>query len=50
MKDQTLYAFWDYDQCPYMLGGIVEKFVEGGKVRIKGYQGFCFKPISFQYH
>jgi hypothetical protein len=46
MKNQTLYAFWDYDQCPYMLGGEVVKFIEGGKVHAKGYGTMCFKPIA----
>jgi len=46
MKKQTLYAFWDYDLCPYVLGGIVEEFTGSGKVRIKGYDGMAFKPIA----
>ena len=43
---QTLYAFWDYDVCPYMIGGIVEEFTGEGRVRVKGYDGMAFKPIA----
>lgn len=46
MKKQTLYAFWNYDLCPYVLGGIVTEFTESGKVRVKGYDGMAFKPIA----
>ena len=45
-KDQILYAFWDYDLCPYMLGGIITIFTEKGNVRVKGYDGMAFKPIA----
>jgi hypothetical protein len=44
--NQILYAFWDYDLCPYMIGGIVTEFLPSGKVRVKGYDGMAFKPIA----
>jgi len=43
---QKLYAFWDYDLCPYMLGGVVTMFTLSGKVRVEGYDGMAFKPIA----
>lgn len=46
MKEQTLYAFWNYDVCPYMIGGEITEFVSGGKVHVKGYGTMRFKPIA----
>jgi hypothetical protein len=46
IKQQTLYAFWDYDICPYMLGGEVKEVRPNGRVVIKGYNGMSFKPIA----
>jgi hypothetical protein len=46
MKKQKLYAFWKYDLCPYMLGGVVESFQSNGSVTVKGYPGMAFKPIA----
>jgi hypothetical protein len=46
MQKQTLYAFWRYDLCPYMLGGVVERFRSNGNVVAKGYNGMSFKPIA----
>ena len=46
MKKQTLYAFWDYDLCPYMLGGELIEFTDTGNIRAKGYDGMSFKPIA----
>ena len=43
---QVLYAFWDYDLCPYILGGIVTEFTGEGHVRAKGYDGMAFRPIA----
>lgn len=45
-KDQVLYAFWDYDICPYILGGIITEFTDSGNIRAKGYDGMIFKPIA----
>lgn len=42
---QVLYAFWAYDICPYVLGGVVEEFTRGGNVKIRGYGGRAFRPI-----
>jgi hypothetical protein len=44
--NQILYAFWDYDLCPYMLGGIVKGFTSKGNVIVRGYDGMSFKPIA----
>ena len=46
LPKQKLYAFWDYDLCPYMIGGEVKKFMENGNVIPKNYQGMQFKPIA----
>jgi hypothetical protein len=43
---QTLYAFWGYDICPYVLGGEITEFTEKGNIRAKGYDGMAFKPIA----
>lgn len=43
---QELYAFWRYDQFPYVLGGTVTKIHDNGTVEIKEWQGFCFTPIK----
>jgi hypothetical protein len=45
-EPQILYAFWKYDICPYMLGGVVERFRENGYVVPRGYSGMSFKPIA----
>ena len=45
-KEDKLYAFWKYDQPPYVLGGIVTKIREDGKVCIKGFAGSCFTPLQ----
>lgn len=44
--NQILYAFWEYDLCPYMLGGIIQGFLSSGRVKAKGYDGMTFKPIA----
>ena len=43
---QVLWAFWSYDLCPYVIGGMVEKFLEDGYVRARNYAGMKFKPIA----
>ena len=45
-KEDKLYAFWKYDQPPYVLGGIVTKIREDGKVCIKSFAGSCFTPLQ----
>lgn len=37
-----LYAFWNYDNFPYVCGGKIER-MEGDLAYIKSYQGYC-KP------
>ena len=39
-----IYAFWNYDQYPYVLGAEVEE-LKGEWVKPKGYAGFTFKHI-----
>jgi len=46
MKKQVLVAFWEYDICPYMLGGIIKSFQDDGRVVVEGYPGMAFKPIA----
>lgn len=41
---QVLYAFWKYDQYPYCLGGVIDKWDDDGRVRIARYSGW-FKPV-----
>jgi hypothetical protein len=40
-----LFAFWGYDQFPYVLGGPVEKVMDGGIIKSTNYGGSCFKPL-----
>jgi len=39
-----LYAFWKYDLFPYLLGGEIESFKEGGRVYVPSYQA-SFRPV-----
>jgi hypothetical protein len=41
-----MFAFWRYDQFPYILGAEVVKMRDNGMVETTGYQGFLFKPIK----
>jgi hypothetical protein len=41
-----LYAFWEYDSYPYVLGAEVTHLLENGRVKVVGYDGFSFKPIA----
>lgn len=45
MRDK-LYAFWKYDNPPYLLGGEVESIDEDGFVTVKGYSSFRFRPVK----
>lgn len=45
MNDVQLYAFWSYDQFPYVLGGEVVK-LEGDSVQVKGFGSYWIKPIK----
>jgi hypothetical protein len=42
----ALYAFWRYDRFPYLLGSEVDKVLDSGAVKVKGYGGACFKPVK----
>ena len=42
----SLYAFWKYDQFPYVLGGEVLTFLKNGGVTVRGYTGELFTPIK----
>lgn len=44
--EERLYAFWEYDCPPYVLGGEVEELKDNGLVRIKGYRGMAFDPVK----
>jgi hypothetical protein len=44
-KRQKLYAFWKYDQFPYVLGGEVVEILDNGAVSTTNYQGFALNPI-----
>lgn len=41
----TLFAFWRYDQYPYVLGGTVTEIEDNGAVWVKEYARY-FKPIK----
>jgi hypothetical protein len=44
--DYSLYAFWKYDQFPYVMGGPVGTFLKNGGVTVRGYPGELFTPIK----
>lgn len=42
----SLYAFWHYDQYPYVCGGPITKMSNTGIVETRNYgPGFTFKPF-----
>lgn len=41
-----LFAFWSYDRFPYVLGGPIEKMIEGGYIKATNYGSSCFNPIK----
>ncbi len=47
MKTSKQYAFWRYDQFPYVLSGTVTKTLPNGNVEVEGYGTGTtgFKPI-----
>lgn len=45
-KGSELYAFWEYDTPPYVLGGVVTKIKDNGDVCVKGFNGSCFTPTQ----
>lgn len=41
------FAFWSYDQFPFVLGGEIDEILDDGRVTIKSYgKGYSFRPIS----
>jgi len=44
-KNMNLYAFWEYDQFPYVLGSPVREFLDNGMVKVTGFGGSTFRPI-----
>ena len=48
MKNKPLFAFWKYDQFPFVLGGEVTDMKSDGAVETKEYgPGYYFTPIKF---
>lgn len=46
-KIKGLFAFWRYDQFPYVLGGTVDRMSEKGNVNTHEYgYGYNFTPIK----
>jgi hypothetical protein len=46
-KPEELFAFWNYDQYPYVLGGTITEIDDSGLVQTKEYgQGTRFKPVK----
>lgn len=41
-----LWAIWPYDQFPFYLCAQVECFTEDGRVHVKGYGGYVFRPVT----
>ena len=47
MLKQELYAFWKYDQFPFVCCGTVTSMMSDGWVEIKEYgKGYLFNPIK----
>lgn len=44
--DYSLYAFWKYEQFPYVLGGRVRTFLENGDVSVRGHDGMAVTPVK----
>lgn len=47
-NEKEKYAFWEYDQYPYVLGGQVTNTLPNGNVEVAGYYGrgtTGFKPL-----
>lgn len=47
LREQRLYAFWEYDLFPYCKGSEIEEILLNGNIRTvqKGYGGAIFKPF-----
>ena len=47
LAKQELYAFWSYDQFPYVLGGTITKIHDDSSIETKEYgPGARFSPIK----
>ena len=42
---REMYAFWKYDLCPYVSCGRITKFLDNGRVRVKGLGTNSFLPV-----
>lgn len=40
-----LFAFWEYDLYPYLLGAEIVEMLDSGRVKAKGYDGMIFTPV-----
>ncbi len=48
LSESNLYAFWKYDQFPYLLGGKVTRINDIGKVETEEFgKNYWFSPIKF---
>ncbi len=45
-NNMKLYAFWENDTPPYLIGGEVEKILEDGWITSKNFVGYKFKPVK----
>lgn len=41
----ALWAFWPYDQFPFLLSGKVVEQLDDGRVKVEGYTGMVFRPV-----
>ena len=46
MKNKE-FAFWRYDQFPYVIGAKVKQIFKDGIIEPCGYGGYTFRPIAF---
>ena len=46
MNKKRQFAFWIYDQFPYVLGAEVKEIFYNGCVEPFGYEGFRFSPLK----
>lgn len=45
-RKQEFYAFWEYDQFPFVLSGrAVDRTDKRGYIQVEGYDGLRFKPL-----
>lgn len=47
MKTKGMFAFWTYDQFPYILGAPIDEMDEEGRVQAPSFgKGYWFRPIK----